>query len=158
MVAGCPRGNSHQQEVVAAKGLVFEKAEAKAHALLTEPAEWQALHKSGRCLGMAAMAFAMISTFVCAIDQVLLHSWRAWPYRTFLLLTEAARDDTVTALLAAPACLLDEWTRRFRKVFHTRALLLSSHCRALLTAMSLIARWGICRLECRNALLRRLSA
>ena len=81
-----------------------------------------------------------------------LRIWRAWPYRV-----HPQCEATVEALLACPRCLLDEWTRRFREQFWSRELLLSLDCREPSMTISIIARWDICCIECRNATIRRLA-
>ena len=143
--------------VTAARGHVYDRAGEVAFGALTESRRWDALQPAGKTFGTAGLAFVMLSTFTCAIDQILLRFWRQWPYKIFLLLRPECFDRVAKELLAAPRCMLDEWSFRFRQMFPTLARVASVACRTLLITLSVVCRWDITRIECRNALLRRLA-
>ena len=66
-------------------------------------------------------------------------------------------SDVAAELVLLPVCCLDELTRRWRRKFHTVALLLSDKCKAILVMLGEACRLDICRVECRHAQLRRFS-
>lgn len=59
------------------------------------------------------------------------------------------------AILSTPKCLLDELTVQILKKWDTPQKLMSADCIAVLAAMAVLIRFEICRIECRNAQLRR---
>ena len=143
--------------VEAAKGTFVDKARKQAVGLLLDENRWKALKPPGRTLGSADLGFIMLSTFWCSIDQILLRFWRNWPYRVFLLLCPELFDQVAKDLLSSAECALDEFTRRFRKMFPTLNRLKSLACMTVLKTLSVCCRFDITRIECRNALLRRLA-
>ena len=135
--ARCAEGGEHRSRMAAAaSGGIQCNAMAKAWDIIFVADRWRALPLAGQTFGNAGLAFCMVSTFVCSIDQILLRFWRSWPYRMFLLLDKRRRASIAKEFLSAPLCLLDQWSQRSRKLFPTPSALLGDTCIAVLRALS----------------------
>jgi len=115
---------------------------------------WRPLHVDAMTIGMASLAFAMLSATHCSLFMMVFMFMGTFPYRMWSLVIDCSIENA-SAILATPKCLLDSWSRAFLKKFNTVDRLLSDQARAILLAVGLVARFDICAIECRNAQIRR---
>ena len=59
--------------------------------------------------------------------------------------------------MGTPECLRCEFMKAFLKTFPDETALLSPRCRAILIALAALARFDICRIECRHNVLRKFA-
>ena len=60
-------------------------------------------------------------------------------------------------LLTSPSCSWCDFTRQFFRKFDTPEKLISPIARSILSRLAIFTRMEICRIECRNALIKRLT-
>ena len=64
---------------------------------------------------MAGLAFVQVSLFFCSMTQLAWHYWLQYPYKLFTLLDDVVRHEVAQDFLDQPECMLDEFSRRFRR-------------------------------------------
>ena len=86
--------------------------------LLAEPSRWEALPRQGQTICNSGLAFAMISSTVCCLEQLIWRQWRMYPYKLWSIVETPTRA-TAQAVLDDSCCLKDAWTESFLKRFPT---------------------------------------
>ena len=124
--------------------------------LLEDSKKWSALHWRGRTLGAACLAFSLLATTACALEQLAFRHLRQPRYHVFMLLLKSTEEHALW-LLGLPRCRLDSWTALFLQRYSTASALLSLDCRMFLMAFVSCLRLDIIGQETLNAQLRRLS-
>ena len=126
---------------VAGSGALQRSAEDKFENIFSPCSEWCAIRPAGRTLGLATLAFAILSSVHCSLEMMVFVVTRAFPFVLFRLL-----DEPVVAfalwLLSQPGCMLDIFSAAFLADINTVVLLLSADAIAILTML----RREICRI------------
>ena len=102
----------------------------------------------------AGLAFVMVSSTLRTLQHIAFHSLACYPYKLWKI-TEHPTEDVARELLGDPLCLRDEWSNAFLHKYATPETLLGEG-RTVLMSLGLLFRWDICRIECRNAAIKRL--
>ena len=135
-------------------------AESRTHKLYVDLLEdqglWAALHVRGRTLGMSSLAFALLSTAGCALEQLAFRILRQPLYQLLMMACDAT-DARARRLHSFPHCRLDAWTMAVLERWPTPEALLSHEFRMFVTAVSSQLRLDIIGQETLNAQLRRLA-
>ena len=129
----------------------FEKAEQIFH----QPAEWNALPQCFHTWQYEALAWSMMSAFLCSIDALMVSVCTSYPLKIFWLLFLGGQEliDFANQVLKDPNCLKDTWTIKFLKKFFTVDLLLSETSTAILLTLLVLLRLDTARIECGHAAL-----
>ena len=124
----------------------FEKAEQIFH----QPAEWNALPQCFHTWQYEALAWSMMSAFLCSIDALMVSVCTSYPLKIFWLLFLDGQEliDFAIQVLKDPNCLKDTWTIKFLEKFNNVDLLLSETCTAILLTLLVLLRLDIARIEC----------
>jgi hypothetical protein len=126
----------------------------KATALLRQPDLWEAIPADLRTHQQLSLAFAMLSTAICAVHHRLHHPSKQYPLKLFTVLSAAGRTRVAAALRATPVCLMDEFTQRFLK---RHGLDLETPDTLAALAQLAHALWvDISEQECHHATIRRM--
>ena len=120
---------------------------------------WLAVPRRGRTLGNAALAFSMLATSCCSMEVMVFRTARGALFLLFQLPCKAVEERLPFAkwFFAQPLCSMEHFVRRFLGLFPTPEKLCSSEAIAILLLLGQHLRFEICRVECHNALLRRLA-
>ena len=132
----------------------------EAESLLTRAEAYAALPEVCRTWHALGLAFALVSSTVCAMEYYLFKPWRGFPWQVFMLLScESAseRDSVAKDILDKPHCMRDAWAARFLTMYDTIPKLTSMPCLALLQSIASELHFDIVKVECRHASLRRLQ-
>ena len=104
--------------------------------LALESDAWEVLPPHERSQRQSSLAFAMLSRALCAMDQLLSRPQSGFPYTLFrLLLPSCDVAAERQHIRNAPDCMLDEFSKRFLKVYPA---LDGDECFAVLTAVGLM--------------------
>ena len=147
------RGGEYDSRILTAAGGLFHRLQTRVLAKLETPAAWECIRVNGRTGGLASRAFSSIYVQACALEQLMLSLMLLSPFILFVLVTDPCPEQA-SKLLSTPECLRCEFMKAFLKVFHDEPLLLSARCRAILIALAVLARYDICRIECRHNVIR----
>jgi hypothetical protein len=120
--------------------------------LLYDSSSWTCIPESDHTIEASNVAFAMLGRSSCGVDQMMTSQHTRYPFKLWQLLEN---PDIADEISKAKGCQLDPFSTKFRKRFTTRAALRSQACRLQLFMVGSMSRNTICRIECRNASLRR---
>lgn len=112
---------------------------------------WQVMPPMDQTVAARALAFKMLSRSGAAIEQLLASHHRKAPWKTFLLVD--GDPDLIAEMRRLPDCMLDEWSKQFRKDYPT---LCCEEAQAVLRLLLVLIRADISNVECKHASLRRL--
>ena len=137
------------------RGGLQAKVEAEAERLWGAEA-WLALRGDERTFGMATISFSMISAAHCTLDQTSFRVMSTFPYKLWSLLTTPTQE-VAMEILTTPDCLLDTWTACFLRKYNSWQTLLSDEAMGILCLVGSLVKFDICHIECRHAMIRKLS-
>ena len=153
--ARAARGEYDARVLVALSGS-FRHTTTRVLAKLELPDTWKCLREQGQKAGVASRAFSLVYTQACALEQLMLLPMSLSPFIVFVLITDPSVEQA-RILLGTPECLRCEFMQAFLKTFSDETALLSPRCRAILIALAALARFDICRIECRHNVLRKFA-
>ena len=131
-------------------GELFERAEG----LLTDPTQWQALPRTAMTWSSAGFAYAMVSSAMCSFEALAFQTWRGFPYKMWALVSDRTLV-MATSIFETPPCMLDAWSAWFLRQYPSPQQLLTDGV-ITLVCLGWLLRPEICRIECRNASIRRI--
>ena len=143
--------------VEAASGRITQQFLLDCESLAFDSDSWMGIPHARQTERAASMAWCMLSHSCAGIVFTIAMCWEAYPFRLFLLLDPALNMFVIiTALLADPSCMYDDFAIAFFTRFNTRAALSGVACLATLTAIAVLIRLDVARQECRHGAVRRL--
>ena len=117
---------------------------------------WRAIRPAARTVGLCTLAFSLVFSVACGMEQLLLAPLRGFPYALWDLLLHPSVE-LAKRLLTSPSCSWCEFTRQFFRKLDTPEKLISPIARSILSCLAIFIRMEIRRIECRNALIKRLT-
>jgi hypothetical protein len=145
--------------VEAAKGTVVEVFFKETMDRIFNESSWLFMPLSCQTEHANSLAFAMLARAVGSVMALIQGHFDSYPIKLFLIIAGGFDiDDVVAMIVSDPECMWAtcDFTRMFRSKFPTRADLKSLRCRLVLEFMAAFLRFDTIRIECRNALIRRL--
>jgi hypothetical protein len=119
--------------------------------LMTDKGLWVGLPTSALTVRQRCLAFRMLSRVGCSVEELLRAPHRRMPIALFRLLASPTQD-VVDELKNTPACMRDDWSKRFLTEYDNP---LSEEALASLTLIAMMAKMDIAQIECRHASIRR---
>ncbi len=122
-------------------------------ALMQEGPAWDVVASGDMTVHHNGLAFSMLSSAICGVKAMIAEQHDGFPFALWSLLGPDSERRART-ISRTRKCMFDAFTRDF--VEHFKGRLGSKESRTTLHAIGLLLRIEITRLECRNAVLRRL--
>ena len=122
--------------------------------LMNDASTWEAVPPGARTWSSAGLAFVLISTALCGLEALSFSKFRGYPCKLWSLLEDRTRA-LALEILSDPSCMKDSWSLWFLSIYDTVDKLLGEGA-ILLAVLGFLLRLEICRIECRNAAIRRL--
>ena len=114
---------------------------------------WTAVHENDYTMSHTGLAFSMLSTALCGVKSRIEEMHKRFPFLLWGLLGDE-KAKYAERCRRTEKCLLDEFSIAFLQMWASK--LDSAECRAVLHCMGCLLRTDIMKIECRNAVLRRL--
>ena len=90
----------------------------------------------------AALAVALVSSVLCALEMLVFQHWRTYRYNRWTLVNTDDMESTVPGLMDDPACIKDSWSIWFLQRYANAADLIENG-RPVLIALGILLRWEI---------------